>query len=391
MVDNESLEDKSYRVNGFCQSKASVDAIKNYHKSVTDMTMMTFASDCKIKRIVVTSVDEFMREVTTEIGPFDYKNPVFYRAHANSNYVNVPSSLRSDKAIDNEDFMLQEFRRRYPDQFSKSTNTLEQLVVMQHYGSFSRCLDVTESPLVALAFVCLEEEKFSNGNNDNDSRYGTITVFRAQDSREDIKGFDSNTVGVLANTSKCKRDFKYGNLEIHYRNDGFESQIGNFIYFRDIIRQSVIVRTKQDNPRIRNQRGAFILVNANEIVDCGNCQLSTDALMKRVMNKPDDNGQPLNVVRLEHEYKGINEWDFSFKKVNPYSICNKYEEFRSDPFDLKRLYLKDKKTNEQIVFFIPPGCKKKIKGQLESLGFTYDFLYPEVDTVFHGITKKVIK
>ncbi len=384
MVDYESQEDKSYRVNGFCQRNASIE-----HRFLSDLSGICFNQSFRIKPVLITSVDEFVRKITSEIGSPNYKNPVFYRAHANSNYINIPTSLRSDRAIDKENFILQEFRRRYPEQFSKCTNTLEQLVVAQHYGSFSRCLDITESPLVALAFVCLEEKKFNRGDN-HKSHYGTISVFHASNEREDIKGFVSSTAGVMANSAKCDANFKYGNLEIFYHNDGFGSQLRNSIYFRHIISHSVIVRTKQDNPRIRNQRGAFILVNANEIIDCGKCQLSPDSLMKCVMNNPDDNGQPLNVVRLEHEYKGINEWDFSFRKVNPYSMCNKYEEFKSDPFDLKRLYFKDKETKEQIVFFIPPGCREKIRGQLESIGYTYDFLFPEVDTVFHEIKDKVI-
>ena len=390
MSEWESEEDKSYRVNGFCQSSSSIGAIKR-GQNITDLRGIRFNSTLKIKPFLITSVDDYMKKVTEVVGDFDYKKPVFYRAHANANYYNVPSSLRTDKGIENEDFMVQEFQRRYSSQFSKCTNTLERLVVMQHYGSFSRCLDVTESPLVALAFVCLEEKKFGGDSDAHKNQYGTITVFSADGDREDIKGFDSNTVGVLANTAKCKRNFDYGNLEIHYHNDGFGSQLRNFIYFKDIIRQSVIVRTKQDNPRILNQRGAFILVNANEIVSCGKCPLSPNALMRRVIDNPNDKGKPLNVVRLKHEHNGIDEWDFSFKKVIPYSMSNNYEEFRSDPFDLRRLYLRDKRTHEQIVFFIPPGCKEKIKKQLESLGFTYDFLYPEVDTVFHEIVEKVTK
>lgn len=387
----ESSEDKSYRVNGFCQRNTSIDAIRKWHGNVQDLSGICFNPSCRIKPFIITSVDDFIGKITSEVGEHDYQNPIFYRAHADANYLNVPSSLRTDKGIKNEDFMLREFQRRCPEQFSKCTNTLERLVVMQHYGSFSRCLDVTESPLVALAFVCLDEKKFNSRFDEHKYCYGTITAFRAEDNREDIKGFDSSTASVLANTAKCKRNFKYGNLEILYHNDGFGSHLNNFIYFRDIVRHSVIVRTKQDNPRIRNQRGAFILVNANEIVDCGKCPLSSYSIMKCVMEKLDDNWQPLNLVRLQDEHSGIDEWDFSFMKVNPYDMNNKYEEFRSDPFDLNRLYLKDKENQGRIVFFIPPGCKEPIRKQLESLGFTYDFLYPEVDTVFHEIKDKVIR
>ena len=156
------------------------------------------------------------------------------------------------------------------------------------------------------------------------------------------------------------------------------------------ISHSIIVRTKQDNPRIRNQRGAFILVNANEVLGIDNCQLSPYSLMDQVMKNRDDLVEPLNVERLKKQYPKLTEWDISFGKINPYNINNKYGIFKSDPFDLKRLYYKDKETDKQIVFFIPPGCKEKIRKQLESIGYTYDFLYPEVDTVFHEIKNKVV-
>ncbi len=381
-------EDNAYRVNGFCQRSAFIEPSKKWNIEENNLDRISFNQEFKIKPFLIKSVDEYIKIITDVIGPYDYKNPVFYRAHADANYLNIPASLRTTKGIQYEDFMLQEFERRYPEQFSKCKNTLERLVVMQHYGSFSRCLDVTESPLVALAFVCLDEKKFNSNINKHKSTYGTITVFKAQNGGEDIKGFDSSTVGVLANTAKCEEKFHYGNLEMFYHNDGFGHQLDDFIYFKDIISHSVIVRTKQDNPRIRNQRGAFILVNANEVLSTGNYKVDPIGFMEQVLSST--NEKPLNLIRLKEKNPNLklNEWDFSFRKINPYSLDNKYPIFQSDPFDLQRLYFRDSEK-QQIVFFIPPGCKETMKKQLESLGFTYDFLYPEVDKVFHGIVEKV--
>ena len=62
-------------------------------------------------------------------------------------------------------------------------------------------------------------------------------------------------------------EFSLEKFQMFYKNDGHLSFDENYISFRDLVSRSVIVRTPKMNERIRNQQGAFILVNANEFVD----------------------------------------------------------------------------------------------------------------------------
>lgn len=58
-------------------------------------------------------------------------------------------------------------------------------------------------------------------------------------------------------------------LRIYYLQDNHAGHVRNFIKFRDIVSQSIIVRTPQTSVREQNQRAAFILCNANDLEKMG--------------------------------------------------------------------------------------------------------------------------
>ena len=269
-----------------------------------------------------------------------YFNPVFYRVHSDCNYYNVPSVLREGKVKD-EKWYFNEFLRRYPDAFKECENTFEKLVVMQHYGSNSRLLDLTESPLATLGFACVKEGKFSKENDDSRYKFATVTVFRVpkDDVYDCLKNPDSSTVSVIANCANLDSDFSYGNVDMQYRKDGFMSYLQHFIYFKDIVRNSVIVRTRHNNPRIKNQKGAFLIVNANRLIDFGdkNFGISADEFTRAIINETsDEKHQLLNLLRLKEgkgkevninaDFKDAIEWHFKFQKIEPYSLDNEIKE-----------------------------------------------------------------
>lgn len=71
----------------------------------------------------------------------------------------------------------------------------------------------------------------------------------------------------------------------------------------------------------------------------------------------------------------------------PYSNGSEIEIFKTDPFNLKRLFYK--KNGIQQVVLIPPDAKPVILRELALLNITEDFVYPDMDNVANEINEKI--
>lgn len=377
------IADRSIRVKGFGQPEMLSENEATRFRSLSDMA--SCIDDHRISPKEVTSLDDYIKEVESIVGSRACNSrPVFFRGQDNINYFDVPGSLRTQDGIDKEHTHFEEAILRAPDLFSSCENTMEKLVAMQHYGLGARCLDLTESPLAALYFACKGYIKFGNPHA-NDNMFGTVALYQpgsGDQLREDMKYHSSSTVSILANTATLGTEFRYGNISIKYHNDGHESYARDSIHFSHIVSHSVIVKVKRNNPRIRNQGGLFIIVNANEIVSLDGKPLSAVEDLMQDLLAGDCADLRLNSVSeySRHDLFGLGEWGVLFRKVVPYDEGNKYEKFRSDPFDLARLHVKDD-DGKRIVFFVPPAVKQKLLIELEHVGIKDDFIYPEYDTI----------
>ena len=143
-------------------------------------------------RYTITSVADFIAKI---VQIKDEKGvETFYRGHASSKWELLPSIFRMPNGIEKEHLLFRDMVAHEPQNFLECKSALDYLVQMQHYGLPTRLLDMTLNPLVALYFACEKEV-----NKD-----GLVYHFAIPENK--VKHYDSDTVSVLANLAKCKKE-----------------------------------------------------------------------------------------------------------------------------------------------------------------------------------------
>ncbi len=384
---NKEFFDRAVKIKGYGSY------CKNISVSEIEKTKTVFGDNTlKVKPKVIKSLDEYVAFIKTLNTSFE--NPVFYRGQMNANYLLVPNSLRNDPK--NEHRMVEAFERRFSNEINACGNSIEKLVLMQHYGLGTRCLDVSESPFAALYFACSSFKKFIKKlEEDENGTWGEIVLFQEKDEYnekrpERLKNVHSSNVSIVANTAFMESEFNLWKLGSFWKNDANQTYDEKYINLKSIVSDSFIVRVPQNNPRIKNQQGAFIVVNANS------AYLENDWSEEKCKNLTEyilsENYITYANLLEQSPYKNqldkIKTWNLCFTKIKPYSEENRIKIFRIDPFNLKRLFYRNKEGN-QIVVLVPPDAKSKILEDLARFNITEDFIYPEMDTVANEINTKI--
>ena len=366
----------------------------SYDKSVSDSEIeevktVKGADKLKVKPKVIRDLAAYIRFIS-EIKS-SYKNPVFYRGQTNADYLLTPNCLRTNPK--NEHLMIEAFYRKFFDELNKCHTSMEKLVVMQHFQLPTRCLDISESPLMALYFACSHMKKFNAKKLKPDEEdWGEIVLFREPEkddykASENLKDVESSNISIIANTAFMEEDFSLWHLGARWKKDVDIGHDEKYIDLRTIVRRSYIARVPQNNVRIENQQGAFIMANANMAYIDGSEKESkklTEAILKENYITYHD------LIDRGYDLDKEKSWELRFWKVKPYSDENELEIFRTDPFDLHRLFYKNDAGIQQVVL-IPPSQKQPILDELAKLNITEDFVYPDMDNVAHEISEQFSK
>lgn len=210
----------------------------------------------------------------------------FYRGQSNVAYDLKPSVFRGNAKY-KEDKIYLKVLAECSNEFDTTMTHIDIISKMQHYGVYTRLLDVTTNPLVALYFACEgEENKNSNG-----------CVYLFKPSKKYVKQFDSDCISILSSIPRFNnRDkqqlrniIELKNYEIVSNSKGEEEEDEEIRAFNNInvvkrllhevkkekpafenvinpndLLNNYFVLPKKDNPRIIKQSGAFILYGLNE-------------------------------------------------------------------------------------------------------------------------------
>ena len=206
----------------------------------------------------VSAVNTFLSSLKKKTGT------LFYRGHADANYILLPSIMRSNNLQRHESQLYHELLINCPDDFEKCHTHLEKLVKMQHYGLPTRLLDITRNPLVGLYFACESRPE----------SYGELILISPKN--HEIKYPQSDTVSILASLSVFSPEKQQEFLELakdpSITEEQFNQGIARLIHEvrlekpafqaevqRNDILSNYIVYALKNNGRIVKQDGAFIL------------------------------------------------------------------------------------------------------------------------------------
>lgn len=189
----------------------------------------------------------------------------YFRGQAYIDWDLKPSIFRGNPIM-NEHNLLYNATLRLGLEVDKYNTYLEKMIFFQHYGLYTRLLDVTYNPLIALYMACYEENQLSN---DGAVYCGYATEYQ--------------NAQIAELTAKYVFQHEYSQIAIDIQQFAKEEKI-------EISRfcQPIFIRPYINNPRIEAQNGAFIMAplfsqkidNNSALMNCNSLD-GTDFFDKR--------------------------------------------------------------------------------------------------------------
>lgn len=285
----------------------------------------------------VRNIETFLNQLP----PLDQKmsGNYFYRGQSKAAYGLLPSVLRGGME-EKEHEIYTQIMTECSHEFEGIVSHGEILSKMQHYGVFTRLLDITSNPLVALYFTC---ESKRNRNKDG-------KVFVLESKPEITKNFDSDAISILSCLPRfdssekleiinCVQETMNYPYRVEFSDDEIRRFNDNKIIkrllhevkkekpaFENIINPSDLMKEffffpKKNNARIIRQSGAFIIFGLRDTRNRNKYDANSNYIKKEIII--DRNSKSIIIDQLSC---------FGISKATLYPELYKVAEYLNDKY-----------------------------------------------------------
>lgn len=348
---------------------------------------------------------------------------IYYRGQ-NQDFPNtLPSLIRNENYLKNEDKLINDFITKYPELFGDCKNNFDCLALMQHHQLPTRLLDLTSNPLVALYFAVERSDGNTNKNTDLiDGKIFPFTNFYDQvplyqsladdhfenifseftsikgNNRQFLKSPFSDEIEIESSLSRLNGDDRnnvLSQLSQFYRDLSKVDTNGSAYWsnlYADIVNS---LENKRDKGGLLNSYKKFNKFSSTKRLyheirkDIGDFE---DLINPLELFVPKIVTPRIIDQRIKNQ-RGLFMFvpfvdNYGFEENGSQVALNSYEVQNRTQTRINILRLLSNSRDPQPMTFVIPHCKKaSIRSELESIGITESFIYPDSSHIAHEISK----